>query len=128
MPLTDEQLVELSGLIATGMVQTIRERDEVSHPGYGSERGTLVIAHLTVTMQVQGVEKGSLPRGYRTVCFTTEQIKAKPEGWVGGPISPPDLRVGNRVKVFLPGNEGTASRCTPQVTATPARRPRPTRL
>ena len=100
-PLTDEQLSSSADLIATGTVRSIKERDEVSHPGVGAERGTLVIAHLTVAVEVQGVEKGSVPGASRTIRLITEQIKSKPEGWVGGPLSPPDLRVGNRVKVFL---------------------------
>ena len=109
-PLTDEQLVASADLIATGTVQGIKERDEVSHPYDGSRYRTMVMAYLTVTVRVQGMEKGSMPPGNRTVCFIVEQFKVRPKDMVGGPISPPDLRVGNRVKVFLPSNEAGCAR------------------
>jgi hypothetical protein len=103
-PISDAGLQSGAGLVVTGYVTAVTERDDVSHPAPGQK---LVVGHWTVTLRVEAVEKGQLPPGDGQLRFTGERNVSVPHGWLGGTNT---LRltpmVGDEVRAYLVRSDG----------------------
>lgn len=81
-------------IIAIGHITRVLERDE--------KKGDYLLGHITVTMNLMKVEKGSLPPESQELEFTGIKMLGWPAGMVGASSTiRDDLAVGDRVRVYL---------------------------
>jgi hypothetical protein len=109
-PITDVQLQQSAELVVTGRVIGIDMKKDTSYPDHVGfrlwYRNRLVRAIYTVTISADRIDKGVLDQGAKQVVFTAWSPIEVPEGFMIENITMrPNLRVGDRVKVFLAQNE-----------------------